>query len=229
MKKFLLIAGGIVVLCAAVLFFVWPKSPDLSKYDGLKDPQINKIEKHKVIAVSLTGEPGKISGEGIAALFKMYYRLKETDKTVLASPKARWTGGADTPKDKWSAEFAIQVPEDVAELPAQNQKDGLKIELKYWDYGETGEAAEILHVGSYDDELFDINRLMEFVKDNKYVVTGKHEEEYIKGPGMFFKGDPKNYRTIIRYAVAKGRMTKHQAGKASSKKTPKTALKKGKK
>ena len=227
MKKFLLIAGWLIVVCAAVLFFVWPKGPDLSKYEGLKDPQINKLEKHKVIAVTLTGEPEKIAGEGIAALYKMYYSLKQTDKTVMAVPKARWTGGTDTPKDKWSAEFALQVPEEVLELPAQ--KDGLKIELKYWDYGAAGEAAEILHLGSYDDETFDVNRLMEFVKDNKYILAGKHEEEYIKGPGMFFKGDPKNYQTIIRYAVVKGKGGKHGPVKISAKKAAKTAVKKGKK
>ncbi len=224
MKKILLIAGGIVVLCAAILFFLWPKGPDLSKYDWLKDPQINKIERQKVITVTLTGEPEKIAGQGISALFKMYYRLKEVDKSVMAIPKARWTVGTGAPKEQWSAEFAIRVPEEVVELPGQ--KEGLKVELKYWEYGET---AEILHIGPYADELADISRLTEFAKDNKYLLSGKHEEEYIKGPGMFFKGDPKNYRTIIRYAVTKGRVSKHPAAKAVQKKSSKTAVKKGRK
>jgi hypothetical protein len=30
-----------------------------------------------------------------------------------------------------------------------------------------------------------------------------HEEEYIKGPGMIFAGNPETYLTIIRYPVQK--------------------------
>ncbi len=224
MKKFLLIAGGIVAVCAAILFFLWPKGPDLSKYDWLKDPQINKIERQKVITVTLTGDPEKISNQGIAALFKMYYRLKEVDKAVMAIPKARWTGAVDTPKDRWSAEFAIRVPEEVNALP--EQKEGLKVELKYWEYGET---AEILHIGPYSDELADIGRLTALAKDKNYLLSGRHEEEYLKGPGMFFKGDPKNYKTIIRYTLTKGIVIKHQPAKAVLKKSTKTSVKKGKK
>jgi hypothetical protein len=41
------------------------------------------------------------------------------------------------------------------------------------------------------------------VLDSGYVIAGEHEEEYIKGPGMFSKGDPEKYLTIIRYRVKK--------------------------
>jgi len=44
---------------------------------------------------------------------------------------------------------------------------------------------------------------MGFIEENEYKVTGAHEEEYLKGPGMFFMGNPKKYQTIIRYPVEK--------------------------
>lgn len=34
-------------------------------------------------------------------------------------------------------------------------------------------------------------------------VVGEHEEEYVKGPGMLFAGDPEQYLTIIRLRVEK--------------------------
>jgi hypothetical protein len=62
-------------------------------------------------------------------------------------------------------------------------------------------VAEILHVGRYDDEGPTIRRLLEFIKASGYSVAGEHEEEYLKGPGMFGPGNPEKYLTIIRYPV----------------------------
>jgi effector-binding domain-containing protein len=64
-------------------------------------------------------------------------------------------------------------------------------------------VAEILHIGPYDREEPDIARLTGFIKDNGYSIIGDHEEEYLKGPGMFSKGNPEKYYTIIRYRVKK--------------------------
>ncbi len=35
------------------------------------------------------------------------------------------------------------------------------------------------------------------------MTTGEHEEEYLKGPGMFGTGGPEKYLTIIRYRLKK--------------------------
>jgi hypothetical protein len=35
------------------------------------------------------------------------------------------------------------------------------------------------------------------------IIVGEHEEEYVRGPGMFSRGDPEKYLTIIRYRVKK--------------------------
>ncbi|MDP2984459.1 MAG: GyrI-like domain-containing protein [Candidatus Latescibacter sp.] len=63
--------------------------------------------------------------------------------------------------------------------------------------------AEILHIGPYDREEPAITRLTAFIKDKGYSIVGDHEEEYLKGPGMFSKGNPEKYYTIIRYRVEK--------------------------
>jgi len=56
-------------------------------------------------------------------------------------------------------------------------------------------------VGRYSTEEPDINRLREFIDAQGYRVVGEHEEEYVKGPGMVFTGDPDKYLTIIRLRV----------------------------
>lgn len=61
--------------------------------------------------------------------------------------------------------------------------------------------AEILHVGPYTAEAPTISRLKKFIVESGFEVIGEHEEEYLKGPGMFFKGNPEKYYTIIRYRI----------------------------
>jgi hypothetical protein len=74
------------------------------------------------------------------------------------------------------------------------------VELVTWDYGE---VAQILHVGRYDAEIDDTETLLGFIRSQGYEVTGLHEEEYLKGPGFLFAGNPDNYLTVIRYPVRK--------------------------
>ncbi|HVN66873.1 MAG TPA: hypothetical protein VMT55_00750, partial [Candidatus Sulfotelmatobacter sp.] len=77
---------------------------------------------------------------------------------------------------------------------------GMTIQLTTWQYGT---VAQILHIGPYDKERPDVDRLHEFIRANGYRITGMHEEEYIRGPGMFFRGNPEKYFTVIRYQVEK--------------------------
>ena len=62
-------------------------------------------------------------------------------------------------------------------------------------------VAEVLHVGSYSSEEADIRRLTDFISSQGYRVIGDHEEEYVRGPGAFFAGNPEKYLTIIRLRV----------------------------
>ena len=76
----------------------------------------------------------------------------------------------------------------------------LTVELVTWEYGE---VAQILHVGGYDEETADTEALKEFIRSQGYEITGLHEEEYLKGPGFLFAGNPDKYLTLIRYPVKK--------------------------
>lgn len=80
-----------------------------------------------------------------------------------------------------------------------NVDAGWRIGLETWEYGD---IAEILHVGPYSDEQGDINRLRAFIAASGRHVIGEYEEEYVRGPGMIFTGDPRKYLTIIRLRVA---------------------------
>lgn len=167
--------------------YYWMMNPDLSAYDHLQAPQISDKADETVITSSATGIPGEISGNAIAELFQKYYQLENVDKSKMPAPKARWEGEYDPTASTLKGEFALAVPQGTPNS-------------KIWKYGIT---AEILHIGSYASEAPTVEKLKKYITEQGYEISGDHEEEYLKGPMWFLKGNPDKYQTIIRYPVKK--------------------------
>ena len=153
----------------------------------------------KVMVLEITGDPDKTAGEAFGRLFKMKFKLKN-DTSKEAWPRARWPKPFETPRNEYVGIFAVPVSNEVEALPPDADNPEPKIQLVNWEYGE---VAEILHVGDYEKEMPSVEKLKSFVIANGYEISGAHEEEYLKGPGMIFKGNPEEYQTILRYPVRK--------------------------
>jgi hypothetical protein len=102
--------------------------------------------------------------------------------------------------EEWEGLYAMPVPEAVTDFGGAGTSQGLSVELATWEYGE---VAQILHFGRYDAEEPTVETLQGFIRSQGYVIDGLHEEEYLKGPGFLFAGNPDKYLTIIRYPVKK--------------------------
>ncbi|MBU2555055.1 MAG: hypothetical protein KKF98_11405 [Bacteroidetes bacterium] len=159
------------------------------------------MKSQKMVVVEAKGDPNVVGGKAFRLLFKTYFKIKGTSKgPKQPAPRARWPRSLDIPKSEWVGFYAMPVPEQTVQLPVYKAETGLKVELTTWEYGD---VAEILHIGPYSKEESAIKRLVDFIKEQGYEIVGNHEEEYIKGPGMFLKGNPEKYITIIRYRVKK--------------------------
>lgn len=200
MKKILIIAAGILLVAAGVTVFLG-RGHDLSQFEYLRNPQTRFMENQKVIVVEAKGDPEVVGGKAFSLLFRTYYKIKGAPKgPKQPAPRARWPVELETKKIEWEGLYAMPVPLKTTELPIVKTEPGLTVRLDTWEYGQ---VAEILHIGPYDREKPTISRLIAFIKDNGYTIIGDHEEEYLKGPGMFSKGNPEKYYTIIRYRVKK--------------------------
>ncbi len=198
-KKIIIGVVVILVLAVLLLLLLMPKGPDLPAYDFLKQPRITSMPDRKMLVVTAHGDPNAVGSKAFTLLFRTYYRIPNASKTVALAPRARWVGDMNV-KSTWTGYYALPVPEATTQVPAADAGPGYKIELSSWAYGD---VAEILHVGPYGAETPTIEKLHRFIRSQGYRIIGEHEEEYIKGPGMFFQGDPAGYYTIIRYRVAK--------------------------
>jgi effector-binding domain-containing protein len=64
-----------------------------------------------------------------------------------------------------------------------------------------GKVASIVHKGPYDQLGRSYEKIALYIKQNNHKVTAPPREIYIKGPGMIFKGNPKNYLTEIQIPI----------------------------
>ncbi len=199
--KIVMILVVIVILAVVIFLFFMAKGPDISQFEHLKEPKISTMKGQKMIVVEAKGDPNVVGEKALGMLFKMYFKIKGTPKgPKQPAPRARWPISLDVSKSEWVGFYAIPVPEQTIQLPEYKAETRLKVELTTWEYGD---VAEILHIGPYSKEKPTIKRLVDFIKEQGYEIVGDHEEEYIKGPGMFLKGNPERYITIIRYRVKK--------------------------
>ena len=154
-----------------------------------------------MLVVKAQGDPNVVGSSAFGLLFEVYYKTAGVEKSfTMPAPCARWPVDFETPKDQWVGLYGLPVPEKVTQLPEYEHKNGLSVSLETWKYGT---VAEILHIGPYDQEKPTVQKLKDFITQQGYAINGIHEEEYLKGPGMFGKGNPEEYATIIRYPVVK--------------------------
>lgn len=200
-KKSYSISGSIAVVAFLIVaaLFLFSQGPDLSKYEFLKEPRITKMPDQKMIQVVAAGDPNVVANKAFKLLFKTYFKIPGVSKSMKQAPRARWAGDVNV-KSSWTGYYAMPVPVETVSLPPIDPEPGYQVELTTWEYGD---VAEILHVGPYAQETPTIEKLHRLVRQEGYEIIGYHEEEYLKGPGMFFKGDPEKYRIIIRYRVKK--------------------------
>jgi len=202
--KILLIALAAVALLVVgvVVWMGMPKGPSLDEVAHLRTPQILEMGAQKVLLVRAKGNPNEVGKGAFGLLMKGYFGLKGVPKggSAMGSPRARWSVEPGIPMEEWEGLYAMPVPESVDEAPLTGSDGGLTVELSTWEYGE---VAQILHVGRYNEETENIEALKEFIRSQGYEISGLHEEEYIKGPGFLFAGNPDKYLTLIRYQVKK--------------------------
>jgi hypothetical protein len=199
----LVLTVAIVLVLVVALVAVWrirPAGVDGARLGHLLEPRITTRPPTSVLQVVARGDPGVVARDAFGLVMRTYFRLPGVPRVGPAcpAPRARWSVVGAAPREDWVGAYAMPVPDSLTALPHGADAGGLHAELARWEYGE---VAEVLHVGSYDTETPTIERLRQFIARSHYVVAGDHEEEYVKGPGIMGRGNPRHYLTLIRYQV----------------------------
>ena len=160
------------------------------------DPEIKELPPQKMAVVYGKGTPEQVFPQVMPALYGSVYTLRFDRKKQglpvfkVSGLRGRYPDPLDTPQDRWTMMIGLPVPEDTTSLPQKTE--GVEVKLETWEYGT---VAQILHLGSYDQEDESVARLHQFIDESGYKVSGIHEEEYLTRP------QAKTPKTIIRYPV----------------------------
>ncbi len=153
----------------------------------------------------------------VEALYTISYALKAASKKQLEKDyvvpplEGLWWSksmGSFKAREKnlWEWTMMIMVPEwigpamiDAAITKARKKKTLSALEHLRVELLEEGRAAQVLHIGSYDDEGPVIAKMHEqFMPEHGLEPIGKHHEIYLSDPR---KVAPERLKTILRQPV----------------------------
>lgn len=157
---------------------------------GLSDPHTLELPAERMASVVTTGDPDKVAAPAVEALYRSVAEVRKETPFDLEPLRARWPMQSEDPRDEWVAMWGIPVPATVEHMPQVDEDYPVIIED--WEYGA---VAEIMHEGSYAEERRTVERLYDYMREQRYEVLGPHEEEYLTPP------DAPVPRTLIRYRV----------------------------
>ena len=64
-----------------------------------------------------------------------------------------------------------------------------------------GRCVSLLHKGQYSELSRSYSKILSYCKEKGFMLVTPCREVYLKGPGMFFKGNPKKYLTELQMMI----------------------------
>lgn len=181
--------------------------------------QLVEVPRQQFIAIEGHGDPNRSAAytEAVEGLFSVAYTIKfasrnALDRDFVVGPlEGLWW--ADDPaafitrqKDVWYWRLLVAQPDWIsgtmiedARQSALGKKGLPAIERIHHHHLEEGTSAQLLHVGSYDDEGPALERLHhEYLPENGLRLAGLHHEIYLSDAR---RTEPAKLRTILRQPV----------------------------
>ncbi|MFE7762545.1 GyrI-like domain-containing protein [Streptomyces sp. NPDC057438] len=189
------------------------------------DWELVDIPELRYLAVDGHGDPNTADAyrHAVEALYAVAYTVKFTSKRELGQDFVVgpleglwWADDMDDflarRKDNWRWSMLINVPDWItdrmiedARRTALAKKDRPAVQDVRPVTLREGASAQVLHIGSYDDETPVLTRLhRDYLPANGLREAGLHHEIYLSDPR---RTDPARLRTVLRQPVERCRPT----------------------
>jgi hypothetical protein len=185
-----------------------------------KEVTLVKVPKFNFLMIDGQGDPNNNRDfqDAVQSLYSMSYTIKfmyrkekDIDYPVMALEGLWWMKNNvpfDVAKKKdWRWTVMIMQPgyvtkplvkkamkqiQEKKELPSLSR-------LRFENFNE-GLSVQILHIGPYNAEGPNIEKLFAYAHGHSYEIRGKHHEIYLSDPR---RAKPEKWKTVLRYAVRK--------------------------
>jgi hypothetical protein len=197
--------------------FDWKKDLKRLYFPPSDKAVVVDVPEMKFLMVDGEGNPNTSPAfaQAIEALYSVSYALKfdvkkkDPQRDFKVGPlEALWwntkTGGIVMGKKedwKWTAmivlpDFATVNMVDAIKDQVARKKPVVALGKVRFETFREGKAAQITHIGPYENELPNIERLKELIRAEGGAPCGKHHEIYMSDPK---KTPPEKWKTVIRY------------------------------
>lgn len=186
-------------------------------YPPLDQPVLVDVPDMAYLMIDGRGRPGDDAFQrATEALFSVAFTVKfavkrvdpQEDFTVMPLEGLFWTpdgtGARPEGPEGWSWTLMIVQPAAVtADLARKSIADAVERDLPAaremrLERFREGLAAQLMHVGSYEDEEPTIEKLHAFIGEHDYPLRGRHHEIYLSDPR---RSAPERLKTVIRQPV----------------------------
>jgi hypothetical protein len=185
-----------------------------------RDFVVIEVPKMQFLMVDGHGDPNtaQVYKQAVEALYAVAYKIKFISKKdgndyVVPPLEGLWWAETmdlfSTQRDKstWDWTMMIMQPEWITQemvtdaIHQVKDKDLAALPLMRFESYYEGLSAQIMHIGSYDDEGPTLMRLhQQWIPQNGYVENGKHHEIYLSDPR---RTAPEKLKTVLRQPVKK--------------------------
>ena len=192
------------------------KKEDKPYYTAKSVPSLHDFGAIDYITISGVSAPmADLFTGSLEAIYPVAYTIKKYCKAegndfVVPKMEAYWWVESELPfdqvsREEWYWKIMIRMPEFVTTAHVEEaiqeviekKNTPLVNEVNHEQINE-GKCAQILHIGSYEEEKPTLDILYEFIEDNGLAINGYHREVYLSDPR---KTAPDKLKTILRYAV----------------------------
>lgn len=208
-------------------------------YQPKATPSIIEVPPMPFVMVSGTGDPNAEQGayqKSMGILYGLSWTIKMSKmgneppegyfEYVMPPLEGLWwledftfTGSAITNKDEFRWISMIRLPEFVtpevfawAQEQVSKKDPTIEVAKARLEIFKEGTCAQIMHLGSYDDEPRSIAKLTDFIQEQgyredisnqqaAYPLQRRHHEIYLGDPR---KTAPEKRKTVIRHPIRKG-------------------------
>lgn len=98
----------------------------------------------------------------------------------------------------YDTEYREEAADFEACMPIRKGKDVDGISVRELPGGR---CVSLLHKGPYEELSRSYAKILTYIKEKGYEIVMPTREVYLKGPGMIFRGNPKNYLTEIQMLI----------------------------
>lgn len=187
-------------------------------YTAAKKPKVVNVPEQRIISIEGKGDPGKSKEymDAVQTLYPVAFRIKfnaklnlEKDYVVMPLEGLWWAANmkdfVNQKRDNWKWKMFIVQPSFVTKKMFNDALKALKEKKKelpsesklMFEKIKEGKAAQIMHIGPYNEEGPTIQKLHAFIEEEGGKLKGAqpHHEIYMSDPR---KTDPKKLKTILR-------------------------------